>query len=289
MGKTALAVQIAHALGTEVLSADSRQFYKEMQIGTAPPDAQELATVPHHFILDRSIHQPLDAGTFEREALALLGKLFQKHDIVVCVGGSGLYLKALTDGFDALPESDEALRQSLRERVIRDGLPALAEELVSLDPLTAARTDLQNPQRVIRAMEICLLSGRKASELRTGLEDARPFNMMKLCLVDDRPSLYERINTRVDRMVAQGLVEEARALYPLRHLPPLQTVGYREIFDHFEGLITLDEAVTVIKQNTRRFAKRQLTWMRKQAGYAWFTASEAHNILPHIKILLSLD
>lgn len=289
MGKTALAVELASALGTEIISADSRQFYKEMRIGTAPPDPEELAAVRHHFVLDRSIHQPLDAGTYEREALAMLAMLFRTHDVMICVGGSGLYLKALTEGFDALPESDDELRGLLRERLVREGVPALAAELERLDPLTAARTDLQNPQRVIRALEICLLSGRKASELRIGQEVSRPFNLLKICLIDDRQALYTRINARVDRMMQDGLLEEARGLLPFRTLPPLQTVGYRELFNYFDDLISLDEAIAAIKQNTRQFAKRQLTWMRKQPDYAWFAAYEKHNILPHIKILLGFD
>lgn len=288
VGKTAWSVRIAQALGIEILSADSRQFYREMRIGTAPPDPDELAVVKHHFILDRSVTEPLDAGTYEREALAVLGRLFETHDQALCVGGSGLYLKALTDGFDALPESDEDLRNELRSRLATEGLPALAEELARLDPLTAARTDLQNPQRVVRALEICLLSGQKASELRQGTESVRPFSILKICLVDDRARLYERINGRVDRMIEEGLVEEALRLYSLRHLPPLQTVGYRELFEYLEGLTDLPSAIENIKMNTRRYAKRQLTWMRKQPGYAWFMLDEADNILPHIKIMLGL-
>ena len=281
-GKTALAVRLAQHYGAPIISTDSRQVYRGMPIGTAQPTAEELAAAKHYFIADRSPEEEFNCGRYETEALSLLDKLFVECDTVVAVGGSGLYVQALCEGMDDLPEADEELRESLKHRLTNEGLSSLAEQLRNLDPQYAEVVDLQNPARVMRALEVCLVSGRPYSELRSGRVAKRPFSIVKVGTDMPRDVLYDRINRRVDMMVEQGLVAEVERLLPLRHCNALQTVGYRELFDYFDGAITLDEAIELIKRNSRRYAKRQLTWFRRDETIGWFSPDDIDKIIQYI-------
>lgn len=262
-GKTALAIRLARHFGTEILSADSRQLYREMSIGTAKPTEEELAAAPHHFIHHISIEEPYSVGDYEREALALLEKLFQEHEVVILCGGSGLYIKAVCEGLDVFPEVPPEVRQEVESWYAAEGIGPLQEELRKVDPEYYEEVDRQNPHRLIRALALHRASGKRMSELRQGQAKARFYQPHYFQLTMEREELYERINRRVDRMLEAGLVEEARALYPRKHLPALQTVGYQELFDYFDGKHDLEEAVRLIKRNSRRYAKRQLTWFRR--------------------------
>lgn len=273
-GKTAAAVEIAQRLNTEIVSADSRQFYREMSIGTAKPSADELAAVKHHFINSHSIHDNFTVGDFEKEGLALVESLFQQHDVVLLVGGSGLFIKAICEGFDELPQAPPGVRETLNEAFNEHGISFLQEKLKAVDPVYYNQVDLNNPQRLIRALEVYESTGKPFSSYRTAPVNIRPFNIVKIGLTLPRQQLYERINKRVDQMVAQGLVEEVKSLLPYRHLNALNTVGYSELFDYFDGKTTLQVAIDLIKQNTRRFAKRQLTWFRKDTSIQWHNPLE---------------
>lgn len=281
-GKSALAVTLAQHYDAPVISTDSRQFFRGLAIGTAQPTAEELAAAKHYFIADREVEDDNNCGKYETEALALLDELFQKHDYVIAVGGSGLYIQALCEGMDNLPEGDEELRNALKARLEREGLESLSMQLRELDPSYAEVVDLQNPARVMRALEVCLTTGRPYSEQRSGEHKERPFNIIKIGTDMPRDVLYERINRRVGMMVEQGLVNEARTMYPKRHLNALQTVGYRELFDHFDGKCTMDEAIELIKRNSRRYAKRQMTWFRRDAEIGWFSPSDTQHIIAFI-------
>lgn len=281
-GKSALAVELAKHYGAPVISTDSRQFYRGLPIGTAQPTAEEQAAAKHYFIADREVEDDFNCGKYEAEALVLLERLFAENDYVVAVGGSGLYVKALCEGMDDLPDADQELRAELKRRLESDGIAALAEELKRLDPLYASEVDICNPARVMRALEVCLTTGRPYSEQRSGVVAERPFNIVKVGTDMPRDVLYERINRRVDAMIADGLVEEARRVYPKRHLNALQTVGYREMFDYFDGESTLEEAVELIKLNSRRYAKRQLTWFRRDDSIGWFSPSNLEPIIEFI-------
>lgn len=270
IGKTSLSIQLARAFKTEILSADSRQFFREMQIGTAAPTPEELSAAPHHFIQHRSIHENYSVGDFEREALEKIETLFEKHNILVLVGGSGLYVKSILEGLDDFPDIDPSIRASLNEQVKQSGLKPLQEQLQDLDPDSFNKIDIENPHRVIRALEICLGSGQPYSSFLKRNKASREFNVIKIGLQAPREVIYDRINQRVDTMIREGLVEEARKLFPYKDLNALNTVGYKELFEHFEGKSTLEEAVAAIKMNTRRFAKRQLTWFRKEEDIHWF-------------------
>lgn len=269
VGKTDFAIELAEKLGTEIISADSRQLYREIPIGTAQPSAEQLNRVKHHFIANRSIEEDYNAGMFERDALVLLDELFLKYESVVCCGGTGLYIKALCEGLDDLPESDEKIRLQLTERLKTEGLESLQNQLQELDPVHFERMDTQNPQRVMRALEVCLSTGKPFSSFH-GVEKAeRPFAIKKIGLELPREELYDRINKRVDQMLEDGWLEEAKAVFNRRHLNALNTVGYKELFQYLSGKITLEEATEKIKTNTRRFAKRQLTWFKKDAEIEW--------------------
>lgn len=281
-GKTALAVALAQHYCAPIISTDSRQVFRGLAIGTAQPTAEELAAAKHYFIADREVEDDFNCGRYETEALALLEKLFAEGNYVVAVGGSGLYVQALCEGMDDLPEADPALRESLKDRLTAEGIDPLVEELRRLDPAYAAEVDIYNPARVMRALEVCLTTGRPYSEQRHGNVAERPFNIVKVGTDMPRDILYDRINRRVDMMVEEGLIEEARAMYPKRHLNSLQTVGYRELFDHFAGNITLDEAIELIKRNSRRYAKRQLTWFRRDESIGWFAPSDIEHIIEFI-------
>lgn len=273
-GKTAAAIRLARHFNTVILSADSRQFYREMYIGTAKPDAEELAAAKHYFIDSHSINELFSVGDFEKQGLALLDELFKQHDVVILVGGSGLYIKALCEGFDDIPQADEGIREHLNNELAQNGIASLQEELKTADPTYYNEVDINNPQRVIRALEVYRSTGQPFSSYRKATSNKRPFNCIKIALDLPREVLYNRINTRVDVMVAQGLVDEVRALLPYRHLNALSTVGYSELFDHFDGKTDLNTAVELIKQNTRRFAKRQLTWFRKDKEIHWLAPEE---------------
>lgn len=281
-GKTALAIALARHYGAPIISTDSRQVYRGMPIGTAQPTTDELSLATHYFIADREPEDDFNCGRYEVEALSLLERLFVDNDYVVAVGGSGLYVKALCEGMDELPETSAELREELKQRLATDGIESLFNELQQLDPVYAEVVDRHNPARVMRALEVCLASGRPYSEQRHGERAQRPFHIIKVGTDMPRDILYERINRRVDMMVADGLVEEVRALIPKRHLNALQTVGYRELFDYFDGHSTLEEAIDLIKRNSRRYAKRQLTWFRRDDDTVWFAPSDVESIIDHI-------
>ncbi|HEY8404338.1 MAG TPA: tRNA (adenosine(37)-N6)-dimethylallyltransferase MiaA [Flavobacteriales bacterium] len=268
IGKTALAVGLAQHLHTEILSADSRQFFTELNIGVARPSPEELSAVPHHFVAFLSIHEHYSAGMFEADALKLLDDLFKTHDTVICCGGSMLYIDALLYGLDDLP-SDKSIRKELQQRLDTEGLEALVNQLQQLDPQYHALVDRQNPHRILRALEVCICSGKKYSELRKASKTERPFDIIKIGLTAEREWMYARINKRVDIMLEQGLLQEVESVLPYQHLNALNTVGYKELFDYFNGKCSLDEATERIKQHTRNFAKRQLTWWRRDHSIQW--------------------
>lgn len=270
IGKTALSIKLAQHFNTEVISCDSRQFFKEMTIGTAVPDKTELATVPHHFIQNKSIFEDYSVGAFERDALAKLDELFHKHDIVVMVGGSGMYVNALVNGLDHFPTVDPEIRKELTERLNSHGIENLQEQLKNLDPITYQKIALDNPQRVSRALEICIGSGKPYSSFLCQEKHKRPFKTISIGITAERELMYERINKRVDIMMDNGLLEEAEALYTHKHLNALNTVGYKELMNYFGKEWDLPFAVSEIKKNTRRFAKRQVTWFKRNDNTKWF-------------------
>ena len=274
IGKTSLAISLAKHYKTEIVSADSRQFFKEMQIGTAVPSKEELATIPHHFIQHKSIFESYSVGDFEKEAIALLGNLFKKHDFVIMVGGSGLYVDAITKGLDEFPEVDPGVREELNKKLNENGIVELQNQLKLLDETHYAKIDIENPHRLIRALEVCIGSGLPYSSFLNKKNSKRLFKTITIGLKADRPIIYDRINQRVDIMIKEGLTKEARTMYPHRALNALQTVGYKELFNHFDGEWDLYFAISEIKKNTRRFAKRQLTWYRKNENLIWFDYNE---------------
>jgi tRNA dimethylallyltransferase len=270
IGKTALSIQLAQHFNTEIISCDSRQFYKEMTIGTAVPTKEELDAATHYFIQDRSIFDTYSVGDFERDALNKLDELFKIHDVIIMVGGSGLYVDAVINGLDYFPEIDPSVREELNKELEEHGLHYLQHKLKELDIDSYHQISLDNPQRVIRALEVCIGSGKTYSSFKNKPKAKRNFNSIKVGLKADREIIYDRINQRVDIMINEGLIEEAKKLYPHKQLNALQTVGYRELFEAFEGTITTGFAIDEIKKNTRRFAKRQLTWFRKDESILWF-------------------
>jgi tRNA dimethylallyltransferase len=282
VGKTSLAVVLAQRFKTEIISADSRQFYQELNIGTAKPTAAEMQQIVHHFIDSHSINVLYGAGDFERDALALLAQLFQKHDIVIAVGGSGFYIKALCEGLDDLPTTPPELREKLMQRLKNEGLSVLINELQALDPVFCTHNDLSNSQRVVRSLEVCLVTGKPFSSFQIKKNVERPFKIIEIALDMPREQLYERIDTRMDQMLANGLVEEARELLPFKNHNALQTVGYKEVFDYFDELYNYEEMVRLLKRNSRRYAKRQLTWFKHQGNFRWFSANDFEAILRFI-------
>lgn len=270
IGKTSLSIELAQHFQTEIVSCDSRQFYKEMYIGTAVPEPHELEAVPHHFIQNKSIFEDYNVGDFEKDALELLDQLFEKFDVVIMVGGSGLYVDAVLKGFDEFPKVTPKVREDLKTLLETDGLEALQKQLKELDPETYHSIALDNPQRVTRALEVCIGSGLPYSSFKNQAKKKRNFNAIKVGLNGDRQKIYDRINLRVDLMVQNGLIEEAKKLYEHHAINALQTIGYRELFSAFDGEITQEFAIEEIKKNSRRFAKRQLTWFRKDTEILWF-------------------
>lgn len=282
VGKTALGVILAKKFQTEILSADSRQFFKEISIGTAKPTAAEMQGIPHHFIDSHSISEAYNVGKYETEGIQLLEQLFQKHDVVILVGGSGLYIDAICKGFDELPEADEAIRNRIDSMLEKEGIIALQNLLQELDPIYYKQVDLNNPQRLSRALEVCLSSGKPYSALREGKAKKRNFNIIKIGLNTERALLYDRINQRVDEMMQLGLLEEVQNVVAFKTANALQTVGYNELFDYLEGKTDLKTAVDLIKQNTRKFAKRQLTWFNRDKEIKWFEPSQTENIIAFV-------
>lgn len=281
-GKTGVAAAVAKHLGTEVISADSRQFYHAMRIGTARPSEMELLGVKHHFLGHLELTDTWSAGEFARQAEPVLQDILQRSGRAVLVGGSGLYIDALCNGLDPLPFSDPGVRDELHNEWKVKGLPSLADQLRNLDPETWRIIDKDNPHRVIRALEIHRVSGQPASAQRTGPRQRTDINVVRIALELPRPDLYARIDARVDRMMTEGLLDEARALLPHRQLNALNTVGYKELFAHFDGTITLVEAVALIKQHTRNYAKRQMTWLRRDAGWTYHDPADLEGMLAAI-------
>lgn len=283
IGKTNISIEVAQLLGTEIISADSRQIYRELSIGTATPTAQQLHTVKHYFVQCISIHQPLNASQFEQLVLAKLDELFKTNDNVVMTGGSMMYIDVVCHGIDDLPNIDPAVRSSLLDRFASDGLEPLRHELKIVDPVYYTKADLKNHKRIIHALEVYYMTGKPYSSFLTQQKAKRDFNIIKVGLNTDRSVLYERINKRVDQMVEQGLVEEARNVYPYKQLNSLNTVGYRELFAYFDGELSLDAAIEQIKANSRKYARKQLTWFRKDKLINWFDVQNEKAIFEFIK------
>lgn len=270
IGKTLLSIKLTQHYKTEIISADSRQFYKEMRIGTAVPTQTELDSATHHFIHHKSIEEDYNVGSFEREAISKLNDLFNTHEVVIMVGGSGLYVDAVSKGMDDFPEIDSQIRKELNKRLKTEGLKSLQEQLQVLDFKSYNSIAIDNPHRVIRALEICIGTGKPYSSYLKNQKTHRNFNTITIGLTAERELIYRRINERVDKMLDEGLLEEVKTLHEKQHLNALNTVGYKELFNYFNGEWTLDFAVSEIKKNTRRFAKRQLTWFRKDESITWF-------------------
>jgi len=287
VGKTALSIFIARHFNAEIISADSRQFYKELKIGAAPPDSKELQIVKHHLIGNFSVNDYYNVSLFEQDVLKILERIFKKNNLALMVGGSGLYIDAVCYGIDDLPDSDPVLKMKLKQTFMEDGIQALRFQLKQLDPEYYRVVDLANPKKLIRAIEVCLASGKTYSSLRTNSKQNRNFNIIKIGLNRERKVLYDLINKRVDTMIENGLIDEARNLFPFRKLNALNTVGYKELFDFFENKITLNEAVEKIKTNTRRFAKRQLTWFARDKEIRWMNPDDYEGILKCMEKLLS--
>ena len=277
-GKTATAIEVAKALNTVIINADSRQFYKEMSIGTAAPTPKELLEVKHYFVQHISILDEYDVAKYESDVLRLLKKLFMEHDQVVLTGGSGLFIDAVCKGIDTMPNIDASIRQRVEALYKEGGLEALQLEVQRLDPEYWAIVDQKNPRRLQRALEVCYQTGMTFTSFRTSIKVKRDFEIVKYALLWDRTELNNRINLRVEKMLSQGLVDEARKLYPYRHRNALNTVGYKELFDYFDGKTNLMEAIEQIKLNTRHYAKRQMTWLRKDQEYIWINPSMGERI-----------
>jgi len=283
IGKTSVGINIAQHFSTEIVSSDSRQIFKELCIGTAVPEKHELEAVKHHFIQTYSITENYNASRYETEALALLEKLFEKKEIVVMVGGSMLYIDAICKGIDIMPDADPEIRASLKKQLEEDGLESLRLQLKTLDPDYYKTVDLKNPNRIIHALEISIQTGKPFSSFRSNQNKERPFNILKIALNCDRAILHNRINLRVDKMDEAGLEQEARNVYPQKDLTSLKTVGYRELFAYFDGEITREKAFELIKRNSRRYAKKQITWFRKDENVTWFEPTQTDEIIQFMK------
>ena len=279
IGKTAMAIRLAQHFHTEIISADSRQFYRELKIGVAAPSVEELAAAPHHFIGHLSIYDYYNAACFEKDALQKIQSLFEKHNIVVMTGGSGLYIGAVCNGIDELPDPTLELRAELKMLFQKEGIEALQKMLQSLDPEYYITVDAKNPARLLRALEVCITAGQPYSSLRAQMQEERPFKIILIGLHCERTLLNERIHRRVDTMIASGLLDEIEQFFPVRHLNALNTVGYKELFAWKEGKTSFEQAVEDIKTNTRRYAKRQMTWFRKNTGICWFLPEQWSEIL----------
>ncbi len=279
VGKTSVAIQLAQKLGTEIISADSRQIYKELKIGTAKPTPEELTTIKHHFINSKSIEEDYDAGQFGRDALTLIHELFKKFDNLILCGGSGLYVRAVTEGFDELPEIAEGVREKIIKDYEEKGLTWLQKQVAASDPDYYSIVDQKNPQRLMRALELNHSTGQTLGKLRKKNKLTHSFNIMKIGLELDREELYQRIDSRMDAMIDAGLFEEAKNFYPQRELNALQTVGYQEIFGFLDGFYDKEEAIRLLKRNSRRYAKRQMTWFKKDKEISWFKPDQIMEIM----------
>jgi len=283
VGKTALAIELAKQFTTEIISADSRQCYKELKIGVARPSEKELQAVPHHFIATQSIEEEVTAADFERYALGKTKELFQNHDVVVMVGGTGLYMKAFSEGLDEIPTIEPGIRKNIISHYQQKGLDWLKNEVKLEDPAFFEVGEVENPQRLMRALEVKQSTGRSILHFQGGKKRQRDFNIMKIGLQLLKEQLHENINARVDKMMEQGLLEEVRLLVPFKQLNALQTVGYKELFDYLDDKMTLEEAIDLIKLNTRRYAKRQMTWFKKDKEINWFDNPSFKEILSYAK------
>ena len=282
VGKTALCLDIAQHFGIPIINADSRQIYKELKIGTASPTIEQMRRVPHYFVGSLSLHDYYSASLFEQQVLELLEREFEHSDYALLTGGSMMYIDAVCNGIDEIPTVDDATREALKARLSSEGLEPLVEELRQLDPEYYEIVDKQNPRRVVHGLEICLMTGKTYTSFRKREIKQRPFRIVKIGLNRDREELYNRINQRVDQMMTDGLLDEAKRLYPMRHMNALNTVGYKEMFAYLDGTWTLEEAVERIKGNTRRYARKQLTWYKKDEQIRWFHPNEIEQIYSYI-------
>ena len=282
VGKTALCLDIAKHFGIPIINADSRQIYRELKIGTAAPTEDQLRQVRHYFVGTLALNDYYSASMYEEQVMQLLGELFQSSDYALLTGGSMMYIDAVCNGIDDIPTVDDKTRNALKQRLADEGLDALCEQLRELDPEHYEVVDRKNPRRVVHALEICLMTGRTYTSFRTNARKERPFRIIKIGLTRDREVIYNRINQRVDDMMQAGLLDEARSLYHLRHLNALNTVGYKEMFTYLDGTWTLDEAVERLKGNTRRYARKQLTWYKRDPEMTWFSPDDKQLILNHI-------
>lgn len=290
VGKTDLSIRLAHLLNIEIISADSRQFYQELSIGTAKPTIEEMDGITHHFVDSHSIANYYSAGDFERDAIRLLEEdIFKRKEAAIMTGGSGLFVKAITDGLDDMPEAPLEIRETLMKRLETEGVETLAAELQKLDPEYCATADLQNSQRVVRALEVCLSSGRPFSEFHKKNKVERNFQFIKIGLERPREELYNRINRRMDIMLANELVDEVKSVAAFRNHNALQTVGYKEVFDYLDGAYNYNTMVELLKRNSRRYAKRQMTWFKNQDNFRWFNAEDFEGIYGYIKHELKSD
>jgi tRNA dimethylallyltransferase len=281
-GKTGLALELAARFNTEIISADSRQIYREMDIGTAKPSQEELSRVKHHFINSHSIDEDYDAASFGEDALRVIHRIFERNDFAILCGGSGLYIKAVCEGFDEIPEVPGEIREQLVKNFNEHGLTWLQQKMAELDPQYLARIDQQNPQRLMRALEVKIGTGMSITDFRKNEKRKHDFRIVKIGLELPREELYHRIDSRMDQMIAAGLFEEARKFYPLRSKNALQTVGYQEIFDFIDGAYDEEEAVRLLKRNSRRYAKRQLTWFKKDEEIVWYRPDQISEIIEFI-------
>lgn len=279
VGKTDLCINLAKKFNTVIISSDSRQFFQEINIGTAKPSKEELDMVPHYFIGNKSIHEPYDVRSFEVEALSCIGDLFKRKDLLILTGGSGLYTDAVVNGLDEMPRIAPEIRQGLNLLYAKEGIVPLQEMLKKLDPDYYDKVDLHNPQRLIRALEVCQGTGKAFSEFRIRKKVERPFKTIKIALNRDREELYQRIDSRMDKMIADGLFEEAEEMHPFKNRNALNTVGYKEIFSYLEGAYDKEEAIRLLKRNSRRYAKRQVTWLKRDEAYHWFHPDDINGIL----------
>ena len=287
IGKTDLSIDIAKEFNTEIISSDSRQIYRELKIGTAVPSDDQLAQVKHHFIGNKSIYDYYNASMFEFEVIDVLSELFKTHAQVVMTGGSGMYVNAVCDGIDDLPTIDNELRQNLINKLETEGIESLRMQLKMIDPESYQKIDLKNPKRILKALEVTIQTGKPYSTFLSNPRKKRDFKIIKVGLQRDRNELYERINLRVDQMVTDGLVDEAKQFYQDRNLNSLNTVGYKELFEHFEGTITLEKAIELVKRNSRHYAKRQISWFSRDKEISWFHPEKKDEIIQFIKKELS--
>ncbi|MBQ8097517.1 MAG: tRNA (adenosine(37)-N6)-dimethylallyltransferase MiaA [Prevotella sp.] len=283
VGKTTLCLDIASSFGIPIINADSRQIYRELRIGTAAPTEEQLRQVRHYFVGILGLDDYYNASLYEQQVMELTRQLFATSDYALLSGGSMMYIDAVCNGIDDIPTVDDDTRRLMKQRLATEGLEALCEELKRLDPEHYDIVDRQNPRRVVHALEICHMTGRTYTSFRTNIRKERPFNIRKVALSRPREELYQRINARVDQMMADGLLDEARALLPRRSLNALNTVGYKEMFNYFDGVWTLDEAVERMKGNTRRYARKQLTWFKKDPEVKWFTPDDKENIINYLQ------